>query len=58
MTPGGRAAGRFCAPRLFGPLMERSNSCAGIGGYSDQVDDQAAALVLFVGAHAGVFVVT
>jgi hypothetical protein len=35
---------------LFGVVMERSNSCARIGGHSDAVDDQTAALVLFVGA--------
>jgi hypothetical protein len=40
MTPGGRATGRFCGPRLFGPVMERSNSGARIGGHSHPVDDQ------------------
>jgi hypothetical protein len=35
---------RFCGPRLFGPVMERSNSCARIGGHSHAVDDQTAAL--------------
>jgi hypothetical protein len=49
---------RFCGPRLFGPVMERSNSCARIAGHSHAVDDQTAAFVLFVGAHACVFVVT
>jgi hypothetical protein len=48
---------RFCGPRLFGPLMERSNSCARVGGHSHAVDNQTAAFVLFVGARAGVFVV-
>ena len=47
-----RATGRFCGPRLFGPAMERSNSCARIGGHSHPVHDQTAALLLFVGAHA------
>jgi hypothetical protein len=34
----GSAARRFCGPRLFGPTMERSNSCARIGGHPDVVD--------------------
>ena len=54
----GSADHRFCGPRLFGPVMERSNSCARIGGHSHAVDDQTAAFVLFLGAHASVFVVT
>jgi hypothetical protein len=29
-----------------------------VGGHSHSINDQAAALVLFVGAHAGVFAVT
>ena len=53
----GSADHRFCGPRLFGSVMERSNSCARIGGHSHPVDDQTAASVLFAGAHAGVFVV-
>ena len=53
----GSADHRFCGPRLFGPLMERSNSCARVGGHSHAVDDQTAAFLLFVGARAGVFVV-
>jgi len=40
---------RFCGPRLFGLVMERSNSCAQIGGHSDAVDDQPAAFLLFAG---------
>jgi hypothetical protein len=36
----GSADHRFCGPRLFGPLTERSNSCARIGGHSHPVDDQ------------------
>jgi hypothetical protein len=54
----GSADHRFCGPRLFGPLMERSNSCARMGGYSHAVDDQTAAFVLFLGTHAGAFLVT
>jgi hypothetical protein len=57
MTPGGRAAGRFCGPRLSGPETKRSNSCARIRGHSHAVDDQTAAFLLFVGAHARVSVV-
>ena len=34
MTPGGRAAGRFYGPRLFGLVVERSNSCPRMGGRS------------------------
>jgi hypothetical protein len=30
----------FCGPRLFGPVMQRSNSCARIGGHCHAVDDQ------------------
>ena len=40
MTPRGRAKGRLCGPRLFGRVMERSNSCARIGGHSHAVRDQ------------------
>ncbi len=36
----GSADHRFCGPRLFGPLMERSNSRAHIGGHSHAVHDQ------------------
>jgi hypothetical protein len=53
----GSADHRFCGPRLFGPVMERSNSCARIGGHFHAIDDQTAASGLFLGAHAGVFVV-
>ena len=49
---------RFCGPRLFGLVMERSNSCARMGGHSEADDKHTAAFVLFVGAHAGVFVLT
>ena len=42
----------------FGPVMEPSNSCGRIGGYSHAVDNQTAAFVLLLGAHVGVFVVT
>jgi TPR repeat protein len=38
-TQAGSADHRFCGPRLFGPVMERSNSCARIGGYSHAADD-------------------
>jgi len=31
---------RFCGPRLFALVTERSNSCARIGGHSHAVDDQ------------------
>ena len=54
----GSADHRSCGRRLFGPVMERSNSCVRIGGHSHAVDDQTAASGLFLGAHAGVFVVT
>jgi len=54
----GSADHRFCGPRLFGPVVERSNSCARIGGHSHAVDGRTAAFVLFVGDHAGVFVAT
>jgi hypothetical protein len=30
----------FVIPRLFGCVMQRSNSCARIGGHSRAVDDQ------------------
>jgi len=46
----GSADHRFCGPRLFGPVMERSNSCARIGGHFHAVHDQTAAFVLFLGA--------
>ena len=36
----GSADHRFCGPRLFGALMERSNSCARVAGHSQAVDDQ------------------
>ena len=39
----GSADHRFCGPRLFGPVIERSNSCARVGGHSHAVDDQTAA---------------
>jgi hypothetical protein len=48
----GGADHRFCGPRLFRPVMERSNSCARIAGHSHAVHDQTAASVLFVGAPA------
>jgi len=57
-TQVGSADHRFCGPRLFGLVMERSNSCARFGGHSDAVDNQTAAFLLFVGAHNGAFVVT
>jgi putative flippase GtrA len=41
----GSADHRFCGPRLFGPVMERSISCARIGGHSHPVDDQTTASV-------------
>jgi hypothetical protein len=53
----GSADHRFRGPRLFGPVMGRSNSCVRIGGGSQAVGDQTAALVLFVGAQASVFIV-
>ena len=53
-----RTTRRLTGPRLFGPVMERSNSCARIGGHSHAVRDQTAGFLLFLGAHAGVFVVT
>jgi hypothetical protein len=50
--------------RLFGPVMERSNSCARIGGHADAVDpaewDRRAnrpSADGFVRAQAGVFAV-
>jgi hypothetical protein len=52
----GSADHRFCGPRLFGPVMEQSNSCARIGGHPHAVGDQTAAFLLFLGAQAGVFV--
>ena len=55
---------RFCGPRLFGPLMERSNSCARVGGHPDVVDpaerdrrSNRPSADGFLGARAGVFVV-
>jgi hypothetical protein len=44
-------------PRLFGVVMGRSNSRPRNAGHSHAVDDQTAASLLFLGAHAGVFVV-
>jgi hypothetical protein len=52
----GGADHRFCGPRLFGRVMEESNSGARSGGRAAAVDDQAAAFLLFVGVSAGVFV--
>jgi hypothetical protein len=43
---------RFCGPRLFGPVTERSNSRPRIGGHSHALDDQTAAFLLVVGAHS------
>ena len=40
LSTAGSADPRFCGPLLFGPLMERSNSCARVGGHSHAVDDQ------------------
>ena len=37
---------------LFGPVVERSNSGARMGGHSHAVDDQTAAVLLLVGADA------
>ena len=44
-------------PRLFGVVVGRSNSRTRIGGHSHAVEDQTAASLLFLGAHAGIFVV-
>ena len=46
----------FVVGGFFGPVMERPNSRAQIGGHSHAVDDQTAACVLFVSAQAGVLV--
>ena len=64
-TTGGSADHRFCGPRLFGPVMERSNPRARIGGHSHAVDpaerdrrSNRPSADGFLSAQAGVFVVT
>jgi hypothetical protein len=32
--------GRFCGPPPSGPVMERPNTCARIGGHPPAIDDQ------------------
>ena len=53
MTPGGRATGRFCGPRLFDRVMGRSNSCAWIGGHSHSADHETGYGNRGLGAGAG-----